>query len=92
MVPRFIVARRATSVSSAVFNKACFSRGETVALLIDRPVEVVVVVEAVVVAVAGLLEVCIVVQMEMVDRDVEQTVVGNDVYWLVCHTECIGLL
>ena len=30
VVPRFIVARTATSVSSSVFNKACLSRGEAV--------------------------------------------------------------
>ena len=43
VVPGFVVARIATSVSSSVFNKACLSRGEAVGL-VDGPVPVVVVV------------------------------------------------
>ena len=43
VIPGFIVARIATSVSSSVLNKACLSRGEAVGF-VDGPVPVVVVV------------------------------------------------
>ena len=64
VVPRFIVARIATSCASGVFDKASLSRGEFV-VFCDVPVKVEVVVDVPVAGAADFVQVGFIVQVEM---------------------------
>ena len=88
-VPRFIEARTATSVASGVLNKASLSRLER-PVVVDGVVIVVVVVWSPLAGGAVGLDFSMDIKVQQ--TDVESPIVGYDVYRLVCHTDCNGLL